>query len=75
VEQNLFRPAGGSDCRHEFFTFYANSWLRSIGDPRIAYENFVFWQELSQTFLYTSSAILLVMAVLAHLKTDRSLTL
>lgn len=45
-----------------FFTVYGWSWLQSIGSPQNAVENFNYWSGISWTFLWISSAILLLIA-------------
>ena len=45
-----------------FFTFYANSWLGSIGNPKDALEGYYYYAGLGSTFLWISSAVLLILA-------------
>jgi uncharacterized membrane protein SirB2 len=45
-----------------FFTFYANSWLGSIGNPRTALEGYDYYAGFGSTFLWISSAVLLILA-------------
>ncbi|MBK8148933.1 MAG: hypothetical protein IPK58_12180 [Acidobacteria bacterium] len=45
-----------------FFEFYGLSWLRSIGDPRAAYEGFQYFYGLGFHFHWAATAILLVIA-------------
>src|SRR5215213_5772016 len=45
-----------------FFTFYANSWLGSIGSPKDALEGYQYYAGLSSMFLWISSAVLLILA-------------
>src|SRR5215213_7137393 len=45
-----------------FFTFYANSWLGSIGSPKDALEGYQYYAGLSSMFLWISSAVLLIFA-------------
>jgi len=45
-----------------FFTFYAKSWLGSIGNPAHALEGYYFYAGLGSTFLWLSSAVLLILA-------------
>lgn len=45
-----------------FLTFYAHSWLGSIGDPRIAIDNFTYYAGLAWLWLWISSIALLVLA-------------
>jgi hypothetical protein len=45
-----------------FFTFYANSWLGSIGNPKDALEGYYYYAGLGSTFLWLSSAVLLILA-------------
>jgi hypothetical protein len=45
-----------------FFSFYGNSWLGSIGSPKDALEGFDYYAGLGSIFLWTSSAVLLILA-------------
>lgn len=45
-----------------FFTFYANSWFRSIGNPQAALEGYEYYAGLGSTFLSISFLILLITA-------------
>ncbi len=54
-----------------FFTLYSQSWLTSIGDPKTAAENYNYWANLSWTFLWFSSLVLLVFANILLWKTRR----
>lgn len=45
-----------------FFTFYAYSWLGSIGSPTSALEGYYHYAGLSSTFLWISTAVLLILA-------------
>ena len=45
-----------------FFIFYANSWFGSIGSPKDAIEGYYFYSGLGSTFLWISSALLLILA-------------
>ena len=54
-----------------FFTLYSQSWLTSIGDPKAAAENYNYWANLSWTFLWFSSIVLLVFANILLWKTRR----
>jgi uncharacterized membrane protein SirB2 len=45
-----------------FLTFYANSWLGSIGSPQSALEGYYHYAGLGSTILVVSSIILLVLA-------------
>src|SRR5205809_4376915 len=45
-----------------FLTFYANSWLGSIGNPKDALEGYYYYAGLGSTFLWISSAVLLILA-------------
>ena len=54
-----------------FFTFYSQSWLTSIGDPKTAIENYNYWANLSWTFLWFSSFVLLIFSNILLWKTRR----
>lgn len=43
-------------------TFYSYGWLESIGDPKIAAENFQYLSGIGWTFIWISSVVLLVLA-------------
>jgi len=45
-----------------FFTFYAKSWLGSIGNPKDALEGYYYYAGFGSTFLWISSAVLLILA-------------
>ncbi len=45
-----------------FFTFYANSWLNSIGSPDIAAGNFSYYSNLGLSFLWISFIALVIFA-------------
>jgi uncharacterized membrane protein SirB2 len=45
-----------------FLTFYARTWLGSIGSPNSALEGYEFYAGLGSTFLWISSAVLLILA-------------
>ena len=45
-----------------FFTFYAYSWFGSIGNPKDALEGYYYYAGLGSTFLWFSSAVLLILA-------------
>lgn len=45
-----------------FFTVYANSWLGSIGNPKNALEGYYYYAGLGSTFLWLSTAVLLILA-------------
>jgi hypothetical protein len=45
-----------------FFTFYSHSWLGSIGDPKDALSGYEFYAGLGSTFLWISTAVLLILA-------------
>ncbi len=55
-----------------FFTFYANSWLGSIGDPLAALAGYEFYAGLATSFLWISTVILLILANLLLWNTRRS---
>jgi hypothetical protein len=54
-----------------FFTFYSNSWLGSIGDPKATKDYYEFYSGLSWTILWISSLILLILANILLWKTRR----
>ena len=43
-----------------FFTYYAWSWLKSVGDPRIAWESFNYDRRAGVYFLVASTIVLLL---------------
>jgi len=45
-----------------FFVLYSHSWLGSIGNPKDALEGFEYYAGLGSTFLWISTAILLILA-------------
>lgn len=45
-----------------FFTFYANSWFGSIGNPKTALEGYEFYAGMGSIILWISSAVLLILA-------------
>src|SRR5215207_3038831 len=45
-----------------FFTFYANSWLGSIGSPKDALQGYEYYAGLGSIFLSISSVVLLILA-------------
>lgn len=45
-----------------FFIIYSHSWLGSIGNPKDVLEGFEYYAGLGSTFLWISSAILLILA-------------
>jgi uncharacterized membrane protein SirB2 len=45
-----------------FFIIYSHSWLGSIGNPKDALEGFEYYAGLGSTFLWISTAILLILA-------------
>jgi hypothetical protein len=45
-----------------FFTFYANSWLGSIGSPKDAIEGYEFYAGIGSVFLSVSAGVLLILA-------------
>jgi|SRR5437868_7068102 hypothetical protein len=45
-----------------FFTIYAHSWLGSIGNPGDALAGYDFYAGLGSTFLWISTAVLLILA-------------
>jgi len=45
-----------------FFTFYANSWLGSIGSPAAALEGYEYYASMGSTALWISSFVLLILA-------------
>src|SRR5215203_878872 len=45
-----------------FFTFYANSWLGSIGSPKDALAGYEYYAGLSSIFLSISAVVLLILA-------------
>lgn len=55
-----------------FLTFYAHSWLRSIGDPRVALENFTYYAGLAWFWLWISSIVLLIVANIVLWQTRRA---
>lgn len=55
-----------------FFTFYANSWLGSIGNPNDAIAGYDYYARLSSTFLSVSFIILLILANIILWNTRRS---
>ena len=54
-----------------FFTFFAKSWLGSIGDPRQALAGYEYYAGLGSTFLSISFLILLIGANILLWKTRR----
>ncbi len=55
-----------------FFTFYANSWLGSIGNPKDAIEGYEYYARIGSTFLSISFMILLILANIFLWNTRRS---
>lgn len=55
-----------------FFTFYAISWLGSIGDPKHAFVGYEYYASLAWTFLWLSTIILLILANLLLWQTRRA---
>ncbi len=45
-----------------FFVFYSHSWFGSIGNPKDALAGFEYYAGLGSTFLWISTAILLILA-------------
>lgn len=45
-----------------FFMLYAYSWLQSIGSPADAFAGYQYYAGLSSTFLWLSTAVLLILA-------------
>ncbi len=45
-----------------FFTFYANSWFASIGNPQTALEGYQYYAGLGSAALWISTAVLLILA-------------
>ena len=45
-----------------FFTFYANSWFGSIGNPKDVLAGYEYYAGLSSTFLWISTAVLVILA-------------
>jgi hypothetical protein len=55
-----------------FLTFYAHSWLQSIGDPRVALENFTYYAGLAWLWLWISFVGLLIIANIVLWQTRRA---
>lgn len=55
-----------------FLTFYANSWLKSIGAPTDAAANFEYFTNISSNLLWISTLILLIIANILLWKTRKS---
>jgi hypothetical protein len=55
-----------------FLTFYAHSWLGSIGDPKTTKEFYEFYFSLSWTILWISSLTLLILGHVLLWKTRKS---
>lgn len=53
-------------------TYISADWLTSVGDPRTAVENYGYFANLSRTFLFISSLILLVAGNAVLFKTRKS---
>lgn len=53
-------------------TYISADWLTSVGDPRTAAENYSYYASLSQTFLFVSSLILLLVGNALLFKTRQS---
>jgi hypothetical protein len=58
-----------------FLYFYASSWLSSIGEPRAAFEGFMFYLSVSWNALWITSGALLLLANLAFWKTRTAWTI
>ena len=54
-----------------FFTFYAKSWLASIGDPKLTIEGYDYYAGLSSTFLSITFLVLLILANIIFWNTRR----
>jgi surface polysaccharide O-acyltransferase-like enzyme len=55
-----------------FFSYYAHSWLQSIGSPAAAIEGYLYHADLGWTFLWISSAVLLILSNAVLVKDRRS---
>jgi hypothetical protein len=55
-----------------FLTYYAWSWLQSIGAPRAVVESYDYWSNLNWNYLWISTVILLILANVLLWKTRRA---
>ena len=55
-----------------FLTYYAWSWLQSIGAPRTVVENYDYWSNFYWNYLWLSTVILLILANVLLWKTRRA---
>jgi hypothetical protein len=55
-----------------FLTFYSWSWLQSIDAPQTVIENYNYYSNISWTFLWLSTAILLILANVLLWKTRKA---
>ncbi|HEY0657924.1 MAG TPA: hypothetical protein VGD05_05600 [Pyrinomonadaceae bacterium] len=55
-----------------FMSYYSWSWLQSIGAPQNVFLNYDYWINLSWTYLWISTVILLILANILFWKTRRA---
>ncbi|MCU1291018.1 MAG: hypothetical protein JWN60_3247 [Acidobacteria bacterium] len=55
-----------------FLSFYAGTWLKSIGSPQSVVSNYEYYSNLSWNYLWLSTGILLILGNIALWKTRKS---
>lgn len=72
ISKIYFGLIAASTAIMAFYTFYANSWLQSIGSPSAAIDGFSYHFGSSYIFLWFSALVLLVTANIVLWFTDRA---